>query len=70
VKCEVECPKCNSRMTYVYKRIDQTTVLVRVECDNPECNYQVAFTVPFQALEVYAPRTAFTIQQYGMAIRV
>jgi len=69
MKCEIECPRCRSSMTYVYKRVSQTTVLVRVECNNPECNYEVAFTVPFQAVEVYAPQTALTIKQYGMVIR-
>jgi len=69
MRCEIECPQCSTSMTYVYKRKSHDTVLVRVECNNRECNYEVTFTVPLQAIEVYAPTTAFTIHQYGMAIR-
>ena len=70
MKCEVECPKCSSSMVYVYKRIDETMTLVRVSCNNPECNHEVTFTVPLQAIQVYAPSVATTVQRWGMAIRV
>jgi hypothetical protein len=70
MRYSIECPKCRSGMCQIYKRIDEHTVLSEVQCINRKCNYKIAFTIPLQAIEVYAPSIADKLERYACAIKV